>query len=255
MTPPEPPDDARVLEALFRLHQGLPRQGPGTDEATAAALRGVPGGGRDARILDIGCGEGRQTAVLARASPERLVAVDVFPGFLEAAPPAVPDALFCQASMTALPFTDAGFDLIWCEGAAYIMGFAEALRAWRPLLRAGGHLVASECCWLTDAPPPEARAFWTAAYPAMATVAESAARAAAAGYAVVATMTLPPEGWWQGYYEPLMERMEHLAPAAQGDEALRAVMAETQREIALFRRHGSSYGYVFFVLRRGPEEA
>jgi ubiquinone/menaquinone biosynthesis C-methylase UbiE len=42
------------------------------------------------------------------------------------------------ADMQRLPFRDGGFDLIWSEGAAYVMDFDAALAAWRPLARAGG---------------------------------------------------------------------------------------------------------------------
>ena len=35
------------------------------------------------------------------------------------------------------------FDVIWSEGAIYIMGFERGLRAWRPLVRTGGYVVVS----------------------------------------------------------------------------------------------------------------
>ena len=41
--------------------------------------------------------------------------------------------------------------------------------------------------------------------------------------------------------------MGQLAPDA--DPALAAVIDETQREIELYRLHGDSYGYVFYLLR------
>ncbi|MBW1885693.1 MAG: hypothetical protein JRJ58_19320, partial [Deltaproteobacteria bacterium] len=50
------------------LHMGLHQQGPGSDDETSRALRMLPPLGPDARILDAGCGRGRQTLVLARDS-------------------------------------------------------------------------------------------------------------------------------------------------------------------------------------------
>ena len=58
---------------------------------------------------------------------------------------------------------------------------------------------------------------------------------------------LPFSAWWEEYYTPLLERVERLRPTA--DLALAAVLDETEREIDLFRRHGDSYGYVFYLLR------
>ena len=61
-----------MMEALFALHEGLPRQGPGLDSATHAALdrvaRALP---PRPRVLDLGCGSGAATLVLAEALPER----------------------------------------------------------------------------------------------------------------------------------------------------------------------------------------
>jgi hypothetical protein len=42
--------------------------------------------------------------------------------------------------------------------------------------------------------------------------------------------------------------MTQLAPDA-GPE-LAAVIGETRREIELYRRHGDSFGYVFYLLRQ-----
>lgn len=44
--------------------------------------------------------------------------------------------------------------------------------------------------------------------------------------------------------------MERLADEASADEELAAVLAETRREIEVYRRWGDTYGYVFYVLRR-----
>jgi hypothetical protein len=42
--------------------------------------------------------------------------------------------------------------------------------------------------------------------------------------------------------------MARLRPAAGKD--LRAVIAATEAEIDLYRRHGDAFGYVFYLLRR-----
>ncbi|MGE5484827.1 MAG: hypothetical protein ACM3X4_07420 [Ignavibacteriales bacterium] len=47
-------------------------------------------------------------------------------------------------SMLQLSFPPESFDLIWSEGAIYIMGFGNGLTAWKPLLRRGGYVVVSE---------------------------------------------------------------------------------------------------------------
>lgn len=58
--------------ARMRLHSGLPRQGPGSDENTANALRRLPQIPSPARIYDLGCGAGRASLVLANILQQKL---------------------------------------------------------------------------------------------------------------------------------------------------------------------------------------
>jgi serine/threonine-protein kinase HipA len=138
-------------------------------------------------------------------------------------------------------------DLIWSEGAAYILGFEESLTRWGTLLKPGGLMGVSECSWLADCPPEEPRAFWRLAYPTMGTIDQNCRRAENAGLTVLDTFVLPESAWWADYYTPLLARMALLRPTA--DASLTALLDETEREIDLFRRFGHCYGYVFYVLR------
>ena len=117
-----------------------------------------------ARVLDIASGPGAASLVLLDALPEaQVTATDRHAPFLEAAAARVAAAGHAArfrtvaADMAALPFAPESFDLLWCEGAAYIIGVPAALAAWRPLLAPGGRLAFSEAVWLTDAPAPRAR--------------------------------------------------------------------------------------------------
>ena len=103
----------------------------------------------------------------------------------------------------------------------------------------------SECSWLTDAPPDDLAAFWREAYPEMGTIERNLARARSAGFEPLDWWPLPAAAWWDDFYTPLERRLAALA----GDPALAAAIAETRREIDLFRRHGDRYGYVFYLLR------
>ena len=76
------PDRATAL--FFELFSGLPRQGPGTTVSTRRALGLVPDVGPRTRVLDIGCGTGAQTLVLAHSSPSHIVAIDNHPPFIDA---------------------------------------------------------------------------------------------------------------------------------------------------------------------------
>lgn len=237
------------MEMLFALFSGLPRQGPGNEEATLRALESLALPARP-RVLEVGCGTGAVTNVLEARLKGMVAAVDIFPAF--AARAAWGRARGVCASMEALPFAAGSFDLLWSEGAIYIMGFEEGLRAWRPLVRGGGFVVVSELSWFTGARPDEAAAFWAEGYPGMTSIAGNLARAEQAGYAVVDHFSLPSEAWWVSLYNPLRMRLPHFLRQYAGHPGAEAVAAETAREMALFERFSDYYGYHFFVLRKEP---
>ncbi|MFP4500402.1 MAG: class I SAM-dependent methyltransferase [Candidatus Hydrogenedentota bacterium] len=236
------------MEYLFELFGNLPRQGPGDKAATHrafACLGDMPPG---ARLLDVGCGNGAQSHDLRGLIDGRIAAVDIYPPFVAQARGERIDGV-C-ASMTALPFARESFDVVWSEGAIYLMGFAEGLRAWRRLLKPGGGMVVSEMSWFTDNAPQEARAFWESAYPAMGKVEDHCAAAQGAGYEVIDTFPLPVKTWWTSLYDPLLEKMPDFRARHAGDAEAQGVAGETEQEIALFRRYSRHYGYQFYVLRK-----
>ena len=147
-------------------------------------------------------------------------------------------------------FPDESFDVIWSEGAAFIIGFGQALSSWRRLLRPQGHMVISELCWLRDDPPAEAREFLASEGADAVDVAARRNAIAAGGYRPVADFVLPSIGWWENYYVPLAERTARCkAEHPENAEAL-GVTARIEHEIEIYRRHGDSFGYGFFLMAR-----
>lgn len=249
--------DESVRAAFFALHHGLPREAPGSRESTARALALAEPLPAAPQVLDIGCGPGMQTMDLAELVPAAsLVAVDLHPAFVaeterRAHERGVAHRVEARvADMTALPFAEASFDLVWCEGAAYVMGLPAALAAWRRLLRPDGRLALTEAVWLTADPPEDVRRFWQDGYPAMTDVPGCRGSIERAGYELRGDFVLPASAWWDEYYRPLQARMEALAAARGGDPAVARVLDEHREEIAMYERHGDCYGYAFFVMTR-----
>ena len=87
-------------------------------------------------------------------------------------------------------------DLLWAEGAAYNIGFANALTTWASAIKPNGFAVISELCWLRENKIPEAvREFFQSGYPAMQSVEQNIHTAEEAGYELFNTYTLPKEAW------------------------------------------------------------
>ncbi|WP_432011032.1 GNAT family N-acetyltransferase [Streptomyces cucumeris] len=239
-----------MTTALFALHQGLPRQGPGSDTTTARLLRLAGPLPPRPRILDLGCGPGRSALVLAAETGGHVTGVDLHQPFLdELLGAAAQEGLSHRIaalnhSMDEPPFTDGSFDLIWAEGSVYNTGFGTALRAWRRLLAPRGVLVVTEAEWATSRPAPRARAFWDAAYP-LRSRADNFRTAEEAGYRVGAHHPLPDGDWWTEYYTPLTRRLATADPDRPG---MAQAVAAVREEIGLRRDHGADYRYAGYVL-------
>lgn len=238
-------------EVFWTLHRDLPREGVGSD-ATTARLLDLAGPLPDrARALDVGCGPGRASLVLAAAGA-RVTAVDLHEPFLRRARRAAAEAgladrvAVVRASMVALPHPDAVLDLVWCEGAAYLMGVDAALAAWRRLLVPGGALVFTDAVWTTDRPSGAARDFW-AGYPGMRNESATVAAARTSGYDVLATHLLPDADWTEEYHRPLEAAVDAWP---EPDEVTAEVLAAVRTEIEVRRAHADEFGYTAFVLRR-----
>lgn len=246
---------ADELELLFELFEGTPRQGPGSVETTRRALGLLPDSLRVERALDLGCGTGGSTIVLAEDTGAHITAVDIHPPFLatlraRAVEVGVTDRVATVAAdMADASALGAGFELVWAEGSAYSIGFETALHRWRPLLRPGGCLVVTELVWFTAAPAERARAFFAEEYPGMRDEAARIDQALSAGYDLVGSFRLPADDWhayYGGVESPLRE-----AISRRGELEIYAAL---QREQEIYEACGDDYGYVCLVLRaaEGP---
>lgn len=240
---------------FYELFSGLPRQGPGEAGSTRKALAMVPGVGPQTRILDIGCGTGLPTCLLAKETPASIVAIDEYPPFIEE----LKHRAQAQGSsgridarvgdMRHLDFPDASFDLLWSEGSIFIIGFEEGLRRWRRLLKPGGHLALTESCWMKPNPPAECEQFWKHAYPAIRDVPSMLAAIGACGYETVGHFPLPPSSWWDDYYRPLQGHIVSFRERHRSEPEALALADEIQHEIDVWRAYSAFYSYEFFILR------
>lgn len=244
------------MALLFRLFETLPRQGPGNDESTARAFGMIPDLPERPEVLDIGCGSGTQTLALARLSPTaRITAVDVHPPVLAALEKRAREAGVAerirtvQASMDNLPFEKNSFDLIWAEGSIFIMGFEKGLNYWKEFLKDGGYMAVSDAVWFTATPSAETKAFWEDVDPSIKTEVGVARIIASTGLDLLGSFRLPEEAWLEEYYRPLEARLEEFSAEYAGNPGAAELVGNIRREIAVYRAHGTEYGYTFFVMQ------
>ena len=245
---------AMEISLIADFFKGLDRQGPGDDPQTRMALE-LAGNLLPDKIdaLDIGCGTGRQTAVLASMPGIRVTAVDLLPVMVDGMLARMAGLGLCSrvegvvASMDSLPFGAESFDLIWAEGSIYNIGFRRGLAEWRRLLRSGGCIAVTECSWLTGARPSSGMDSLEAMFPEMKTVVENISAMQETGYIPVAHFVLPECCWTDNYYIPMERRIGELTGLYRGDGAVKAFTDSLREEIRCYREFGSYYGYVFYI--------
>ena len=205
-------------EFFYHIFSSLPRQGPGCAGATQKAWSYLPALPKNAQVLDVGCGTGAQTWDLAELTSGTITAVDNYQPFLDSitTPGSKagsrredPDDGECIDGCPAV--RDQGqFDLIWSEGAIYIMGFDEGTS--RMETSAAGK---ADTSWfrmwrgLQQNPPRRAHAVVgkkEGCIPHYRRREEGAGNERR-GSDLIAMYRLPEAGWWEHYYVPMLERI------------------------------------------------
>ncbi len=235
------------------LFGGMEKLGPGGNLHTLHVLRLLPKQ-RVRVVVDAGCGTGRQTMALAKELGTLIHAVDSYEPFLNdlvrRAREAKVERLVqphCM-DMKDIPQVFQDINLLWSEGAAYNIGFSNALATWASAMAPDGFAVISELSWLREQAPDAVREFFRSGYPDMHPVLHNIVVAENAGYKVLNTYALPKEAWMEGYYDILEPRANALVD--HSDPSVRDFASETVKEIEIFEYPEGSYGYVFYVLQR-----
>lgn len=244
------------MELLYEIFSDIPRVGPGCRESTEKAFNMMSDMPDKPDILDIGCGTGMQTIELARLGKGAVTAIDNHEPYLKALEKGAKQEGLSEriktlnASMFDLDFDKESFDMIWSEGAIYIIGFEKGLEEWKKFLKPGGYVAVTELLWLKNNPPKEPVAFFKNEYPDMKSVKENLSLIQKCGYAPLSHFILPDYAWWDDFYSPLEKRLEMLSEKHKNDKGALDMINMTYAEIELYRNYSKWYGYVFYVMKK-----
>lgn len=245
------------LELLVDFHKDAERQGPGSTADTLKALSFMALDPDQAlAIADIGCGTGAQTLTLAQNVEGQITAVDLFPQFLDklqanARKLGLKNKIsVLEHAMEELPFEEESFDIIWSEGAIYIMGFEAGIKQWKRFLKPGGYLAVSEITWLTHERPEEIEAYWNEVYPEIGTASNKINQLEKHGYKLAGYFPLPESSWMDHYYQPIEDRMDAFLSKHQHSEAALALIEQERGEIKKYTTYKNYLSYGFYVAQK-----
>jgi len=245
---------------FYEVHSDLPREGPGDNESTDIAFKSLKNLPAKPRILDIGCGPGMQTIELARLSSGQIEALDNHQPFLDqlnlsAKKEGLSDRIkTVKGDMFNLKYEKVSFDLIWCEGAIFVIGFKKGLTEWRPLLVNNGYLVISEISWLKKGLPDELQSYMKEMYAGIESagvknIEENIKTARKSGFQVLKSFTLPEKDW-EDYYSSIEAKLPSLKAEYKDEQEVLECFAGEEKEIEMYRKYSDYYGDVFYVLQK-----
>jgi ubiquinone/menaquinone biosynthesis C-methylase UbiE len=135
-----------MLDLICETHVGLERQGPGSPEMTIKALSFLDNLDKISRVVDLGCGTGGQTMVLAQNITGNITGLDFLPDFINVFNDNAKKLNLQErvkgivGSMENISFKKDEFDLIWSEGAIDNIGFEKGLNYWNGFLKRNGYI-------------------------------------------------------------------------------------------------------------------
>ena len=243
-------------DIFFEIFESLPRQGPGDEGSTKRAFQMLDGLSECPEILDVGCGTGAQALVLAELISGKITALDNHTPFIDILKRKVrqerlEERIHCVVGdMAAMNFRAESYDVIWSEGAANIMGFSNALKSWKALLKPKGYLVVSELVWFKKETPQEIKDYFAGAYPDMKYYQDIHTIIRSAGYGMIDYFPLPSKSWWTDYYTPAEKKLAEMRREYQSKKDAQSIFDSFQLEIDMYRKYSEYYGYGFYIMRK-----
>lgn len=242
-----------IIDLIIETHVGLERQGPGSPEMTIKALSFLDNPNKISRVVDLGCGTGGQTMVLAQNITGNIIGVDKYPDFINIFNDNAKKINLqgrvsgITGSMENLSFQKEEFDLIWSEGAIDSIGFEKGLTHWNGFLKKNGYVVVTCPSWLTNERPTEIEKFWADAGSELDTIAHNISIMQKTGYSLIAVFAMPEKCWIDDYFIPREAAEKALLEKYTGNKIVESYIESSKYEVELYLKYKQYYGYVFYI--------
>jgi SAM-dependent methyltransferase len=185
-------------------------------------------------ILDVGCGSGIPTLVLAKLCDGEIVGIDIDQRLLDrlkqrAEELGLSSRVFAkQCSLFDMDFQDETFDIIWAEGSIHLIGFERGLKKLRALLKPKGFLVVHD---------------------GVKVVSNKLENVHDLGYELINHFRLPDDAWRTYYFEPLELLIKEWHKKAKTPEDF-SILERYQKDVNMFKRNPKENISAFYIFQK-----
>ena len=189
------------------------------------------------RTLDVGCGSGIPTLELARLGQGEVIGIDIDQPALDIFARKIKEAGLTDrvqainCSIFDMDFPDESFDIIWCEGSIYPIGFEKGLREWKRFLKPGGHLVVHD---------------------EQGNISEKLGLVSDCGYELIGHFLLSQATWRREYFTPLEKLVDEFQTKLTDDPKTSEELHQAREELDMFRKNPERNSSVYFIMKSQP---
>lgn len=186
-------------------------------------------------ILDVGCGKGFSTILLATETDGNIYGIDVDRDSLDILQEKITrygleDRIsIIHDSISHHRFDKNSFDIIWAEGSLFIMGFKQSLSDWYQLIKPRGFLVVHD---------------------GMDAIDKKLEMISGLGYLLINHFTITETQWWTTYFSPLKDLIKRYEQQSHTDEKLYALLLKDKAEVSLYESDPSAQSSFYAIMQK-----
>jgi ubiquinone/menaquinone biosynthesis C-methylase UbiE len=190
---------------------------------------------KNPNILDVGCGTGVPTIELAKISNGHVTGIDIDEKLLNILRRRIKEIglnnkiSVLNKSINMMDFQYESFDIIWSEGAVFVIGFENSIKNWRKILKPNGFLVLHD-----DIKDKSKKLGLIEKY----------------GYKLVVEYDLSFEIWWNEYYSKLEKFVEKYKDKFPEDSQLRKEIESDRNQVNMCKSTPEVVSSFYAILKK-----